>query len=148
MPLIMEIPMKRITLLILLLIAVPVFSEPVTLTNAVGKWEGGSYLFSINKNYTTSVVVYINSSEAYIFNGIYTVEKDTLRININEMKSCARSQIYQRQGFTKTSSSRFVFIGDIQTGKEKTLTLKPKEIIIDGTNSEGYFDQIVTLKKK
>jgi len=140
--------MRRITLIVLLIIAFPVFSEPVTLTNVVGRWEGESYLFSINKNYTASVVVYINSSEAFIFNGIYTVEKGALRININEMKSGSRSQIYQHQGFTKTASSRFVFIGDLAVVKEKTLTLKPKEIIIDGANSEGYFDQLVTLKKR
>ena len=148
MPSILEILMKRITLIILFLITLPLFSEPITLTNIIGKWEGESYLFLINKNYMASVVVYINPSEAFIFNGIYTVEKDALRININEMKSGPRSQIFQRQGFTKTASSHFVFIGELSTVKEKKLTLKPKEIVIDGTNSEGYFDQIVTLKKK
>jgi hypothetical protein len=140
--------MRRIALLILLIVTLPVFSEPITLTNVVGRWGSDNYLFSINKNYTSSVVIYINPSEAFIFNGIYTVEKDTLRININEMKSGSRTQINQRQGFTKTASSRFVFTGEINTSKEKTLYLRPKEIVIDGTNSEGYFDQKMTLKKK
>jgi hypothetical protein len=126
--------------------AAPLYSANISLNNVSGKWQGGSYLFVLGRNYTASVVIYINQNEAYVFNGIYTVEnKDFLRINISEMKSGPRSQALSKQGLIRTASSRFTFFASIDQGKTRKLTLRPKEIIIDGNNSDGYFEKEIIL---
>jgi len=140
---------KRNTLFLIVCVfffAVPLFSANISLNNISGKWQGGSYLFVLGRNYTASVIIYINTNEAYVFNGIYTVEnRDFLRININEMKSGPRSQALSKQGFIRTASSRFTFFASIDQGKARKLTLRPKEIIIDGKNSDGYFEKEIVL---
>ena len=58
------------------------------------------------------------------------------------------SRINLRNNFTKTSSSYFIFHGVIKKSKwKKILQLNPIKIIIDGRNSEGYFEPVIELKK-
>jgi hypothetical protein len=143
--------MKRIaiSLLMSIFMIVPAVSGSMTLQNLIGHWQGPNYIFTMNGSYKATVVIMANQYESFVFNGVYTLEKDSvLRININEMKSCAPGEIYSKRGFTKTASSRFVFAAEIKTDKTKTLLLKPKEIIIDGNNSDGYFEPLLTLMKK
>ncbi|HEY1405055.1 MAG TPA: hypothetical protein VF857_00460, partial [Spirochaetota bacterium] len=97
----------------LLFITMPLFSA-ITLNDVVGRWQNDSYMFIFGRNYTASVIIYINSFESYVFSGIYTIEnKDVLRINISEMKSVPRSEVFSKKGFTKTASSRFLFTASL-----------------------------------
>jgi len=138
-----------LTLIISVLSLCPAFSGTMTLQNLIGHWQNPNYIFTMNSSYKATVVIMANQYESFVFNGIYTLEKDsTLRININEMKSCTPGEIYSKRGFTKTASSRFVFSAELKTDKTKTLLLKPREIIIDGNNSDGYFEPLLTLIKK
>ena len=139
----------KFSFLLSVILFIPVFSGPMTLQNLIGQWQGPNYMFTMNGSYKATVVIMANQYESFVFNGVYTLEKDSiLRININEMKSCTPGEIYSKRGFTKTSSSRFVFSAELKTEKTKTLLLKPKEIIIDGNNSDGYFEPLLTLAKK
>jgi hypothetical protein len=137
------------SLIIPVLLLVPAVSGSMTLQNLIGHWQGPNYIFTMNSSYKATVVIMANRYESFVFNGVYTLEKDSiLRININEMKSCAPGEVYSKRGFTKTASSRFLFSAELKTDKTKTLLLKPKEIIIDGNNSDGYFEPLLTLTKK
>lgn len=122
-------------------------ASPLSLNACFGRWQNGVYVFSFNPNYTASVIIFVNPRESFVFNGVFNVEKDNLvRININEMKSCQRASAFSKSGFSRAASSHFIFALDPKADKH-TLVAKPKEIIIDGNNSEGYFDQEIVLKK-
>ena len=73
-----------------------------------------------------------------------------IRINIYEMKNEENiSRINLKRNFTKTASSYFIFQGTIkESRKEKKLLLKPVRIVIDGRNSDGYFEPAFQLNKK
>jgi hypothetical protein len=130
----------------LLILGLPLGASTVTLNDIAGSWKGGSYLFVLGRNYTATVVIYINQYEAYVFSGIYNIEKnDVLNISIREMKSGPQSEVLSKKGFSRTASSRFAFYATINKSKGKSLILRPKEIIIDGNNSEGYFEKELTL---
>jgi hypothetical protein len=139
----------KLSLLLSAVLFFPALSGPMTLQNLIGQWQSPNYIFTMNGSYRATVVIMANNYESFVFNGVYTLENDSiLRININEIKSCAPGEIYSKRGFTKTASSRFVFSAELKTDKIKTLLLKPKEIIIDGNNSDGYFESLLTLTKK
>jgi hypothetical protein len=136
---------RTATILFIFLSLSPLFAS-LSLSDPVGKWETGSYMFILNRNYSATVIIYINRNNAYVFNGVYTVDdNDILRVNISQMKSGPKSEIFSRKGFTKTASSRFLFKAAVTRKNGKKLILKPKEIVIDGNNSDGYFEKEIIL---
>ncbi len=106
------------------------------------------YEFRFQTNYRAFCIIY-SGTNAIIFKGIYSIEKDTLTININEMKN--EENIYRMdlgRKFTKITSSYFIFNMELNgKDKNKTLVLKPVKIIIDGNDSNGYFESEVKVKR-
>ena len=141
--------MKKIILTIILFTAASLSAaQPLSMNDCYGRWQDETYLFTLNRNFTALVVIFVNPTTAYVFNGVFSIEKDNMiRINISEMKCGPRSSALSKSGFTKTASSRFVFAVQPSSVRGKTLILKPAEVTIDGNNSEGYFDQVISLKK-
>jgi len=86
--------------------------------------------------------------ETLIFKGVYTIEEgNKLKINIYEMKEEHRAA-GTKKGFVKAKSSYFLFGGHkIKKNRKETLLLRPLAIIIDGNNSEGYFEPLIKLAK-
>lgn len=118
-----------------------------------GKWHlmyknNYGYEFRFNSNYRAFCILY-SGTNAVIFKGIYSIEKDKLTLNINEMKNEENiSRINLWSKFVKTSSSYFIFNIELQgKDKNKTLALKPVKIIIDGNDSNGYFESEISLKR-
>lgn len=133
----------------LIFLVLPLKAENANLQSLVGQWHSPNYLFIMNSSYKATVVILANKYQSFVFNGIYTLEKDSvLHISINEIKTCTPGDVYSKKGFTKTASSRFVFSADLKKDKLKILSLKPKEIVIDGNNSDGYFEPMISLQKK
>ena len=139
--------MKKIICALFLLPLVNLSAAPLSLSDCYGCWKNGIYTFTFNRNYTSTIVIGINQNECIVFSGVFNVEKDNqIRVNISEFKQCPRGMAFVRSGFSKTASSHFIFAIDPKADK-RTLVIRPKEIIIDGNNSEGYFDQEMALKK-
>jgi len=138
--------MRKIILAAALVVSgVALQAAPLSLNDCYGRWHNPIYVFTFNRNYTASIIIFVNQNESYVFNGVFNIDKDNLvRVNINEMKSCPPSSSFSRSGYSKAASSHFTFLVE---SKGKTMTVRPKEIIIDGNNSEGYFDQEIVLKK-
>ena len=125
---------------------------PLTFKNVVGNWTlkysgNYGYNFSFYSNYRAMVVLHLNM-ETLIFKGVYTIEEgNKLRINIYEMKEEHRAAD-RKKGFVKAQSSYFLFGGHkIKKNRRETLYLRPLAIIIDGNNSEGYFEPLIKLVK-
>lgn len=133
--------------------AVPENLDPIDFKDLPGKWvlrfSGNyGYEFRFNKNYKSLVVVYLGNS-SLLFNGVYTIENGNLKINIYEMKNEDRAdKINIYSNFVKTKSSSFLFKAGInkKTGLDKMLVLRPANIVIDGINSDGYFEPVIKLK--
>ncbi len=125
---------------------------PINFKNVVGTWAlkysgNFGYQFSLYANYRALIILYLNM-ETLVFKGVYTIEEGSrLKINIIEWKEERRSGGSGR-GFVKAKSSYFLFNG-YQTAKQgrTTLFLRPRAIIIDGNNSEGYFEPLLKLTK-
>ncbi len=125
---------------------------PLSFKNVIGTWSlkysgNYGYTFSLSHSYRATVILYLNM-EILTFRGVYTIEEgNKLRININEMREEHRGGGRNR-GFVKAKSSYFLFGGykSKKSGRE-TLYLKPLAIIIDGNNSEGYFEPLLKLAK-
>jgi len=103
------------------------------------------YEFSFNRSYRANCVIYLQGSTLH-FRGVYTIdEKRNLRINVSEMK---HNEAGQPGGFTPISTSYFIFGAQRlkQSGKDY-LELRPLTIIINGNNSEGYFEPVIKLAK-
>jgi hypothetical protein len=132
---------------------VPENLEPIDFKDLPGKWAlrfsgNYGYEFRFNKSYKALVIIYLGSS-SLLFNGVYTIENGNLKINIYEMKNEDRSEnlnIYSN--FIKAKSSYFLFKAGInkKPGTNKMLVLRPSNIIIDGINSDGYFEPVIKLK--
>jgi len=125
---------------------------PLTFKNVIGNWTlkysgNYGYTFSFYSNYRALVVLYLNM-ETLIFKGVYTIEEgNKLKINIYEMKEEHRAA-GTKKGFVKAKSSYFLFGGHtIKKNRKETLYLRPRAIIIDGNNSEGYFEPLIKLTK-
>jgi hypothetical protein len=125
---------------------------PITFKNVVGTWAlkysgNYGYQFSFYPNYRSLVILYLNM-ETLVFKGVYTIEEgNKLKINIYEMKEERRAGGLNK-GFVKAKSSYFLFSGYETSKKGKaTLYLRPRAIIIDGNNSEGYFEPLLKLVK-
>jgi len=96
------------------------------------------------------VILYLNN-HALVFKGVYTFEGNNLvRINIYEMKKSRRlSRINLHSGFVKAKSSFFKFSVELKDRKkEKLLLVRPRNITIDGNNSDGYFEPLIKLKRR
>lgn len=125
---------------------------PLSFKNVIGTWSlmysgNYGYAFSLSHSYRATVILYLNM-EILTFRGVYTIEEgNKLRININEMREEHRGGGKNR-GFVKAKSSYFLFGGyKTKKGGRETLYLKPLAIIIDGNNSEGYFEPLIKLAK-
>jgi hypothetical protein len=125
---------------------------PLTFKNVIGNWTlkysgNYGYTFSFYSNYRALVVLNLNM-ETLIFKGVYTIEEgNKLKINIYEMKEEHRAG-GAKKGFVKAKSSYFLFGGHkIKKNRKETLYLRPRAIIIDGNNSEGYFEPLIKLSK-
>ncbi|MGL4369507.1 MAG: hypothetical protein ACRCUT_07535 [Spirochaetota bacterium] len=125
-----------------------IYAAQIAPADCYGRWKDTTYVVTLNRNYTASVVIYVNPTLAYVFGGVFTVEKDNkLRISISEMKSCPRGKVFTKSGFTKIASSRFVFSIESKNDRGKALILRPREVVIDGNDSAGYFDKEMVLRK-
>ena len=128
-------------------------TEPVTFETIHGQWhlmypESLGYEIQFYKNYRSLVILYLGN-HVQLFKGVYTIEEDSrVKINIYEMKR-GESAVNRESGFFKTTSSYFLF-QCYTTGQKQNrrLVLKPVKIIIDGNNSDGYFEPVLRLKKR
>ncbi|MBN2158144.1 MAG: hypothetical protein JW807_02020 [Spirochaetes bacterium] len=125
---------------------------PLSFTSVVGNWRlkysgNYGYAFSLYANYRALVVLYLNM-ETLFFKGVYTIEEgNKLKINIYEMKEEHRSG-RRSKGYVRAQSSYFLFGGHkVRKNKKETLYLRPLAIVIDGNNSEGYFEPLIKLAK-
>lgn len=126
---------------------------PLNFKSVVGYWlltypGNYGYRFNLHSNYRATVSIYLNNQTLF-FNGVYTItDTDKLRINIYEMKVEHRSAPGRNRGYVKAKSSHFTFGGYkiVKNGTE-TLHLRPIAIIIDGMNSEGYFEPLIKLSR-
>jgi hypothetical protein len=127
---------------------------PLSFKNVIGNWSlqysgNYGYYFSLSKNYRAIVIIYLNT-QSLIFKGVYTIdEKNKLKINISELKDEPRiTGINLYTGYIKAKSSYFIFDGyKIRKNNKDSLYLEPRSIIIDGNNSEGYFEPSLKLTK-
>jgi len=143
-----------ILMMLILVSSLPLYSDSLKLADIQGKWQlkyqgNYGYFFHFQKNYRVLCIIYLNT-RAVVFKGVYTLEDEkTIRINISEMKTednFARLNLNTR--FSMTSSSYFIFNGVYESGKgSPMLEISPKKIIIDGNNSEGYFELRIKLKR-
>jgi len=130
-------------------------AQPVTFETISGTWElkypnNYGYTFRFFKNYRSIVILYLNN-HALVFKGVYTFEGSNLvRINIYEMKKSRRlSGINLHSGFVKAKSSFFKFSVELRERKKnKLLLVRPRNITIDGNNSDGYFEPLIKLKRR
>ena len=128
--------------------------SPLDFKDIPGTWKlmYGSefgYDFRLRPNYQAWVLLYLQN-HTLVFKGIYTIEEGSrLRINITEMKSVNSINGVSLYGnYVKANSSYFQFKGSFSgTGKGRTLRLVPERIIIDGNNSDGYFEPVIRLKR-
>ena len=128
-------------------------TEPITFDTINGQWhlmypESLGYEMQFYKNYRSLIILYLGN-HVLLFKGVYTIEEDSrVKINIYEMKR-SESAANRESGFLKAKSSYFLFqcytAGQKQNRK---LILKPVKIIIDGNDSDGYFEPVLRLKKR
>ncbi len=129
--------------------------SPMSFTNIIGNWRlkytgNYGYCFNLYPNYRALIIIYLNT-QSLIFRGVYTIdEKNKLKINISEMKEEPRTSGFNlRGGFVKAKSSYFLFTGYmLKKNKKERLCLRPSAIVIDGKNSDGYFEPFIKLTKE
>lgn len=127
---------------------------PINFKNIRGVWRlkyanNYGYEFRLHSNYRAIVIIFLKDS-SLVFRGIYTIADDgTLRITLSEMKRVTGvKHINVSSRFVKTKSSYFYFFaGHGKKKKAGVLIIRPKKIFIDGNNSEGYFEPLISLKK-
>jgi hypothetical protein len=126
-------------------------SVPLKLKDIHGRWKLSykndyGYFFKFKKNFNALIVIYA-SNHALIFKGIYTInEENMVRVNIYKMKrNNSVKNINFRSHFTKTKSSYFIF--KIKRDKNK-LIIQPCTVVIDGTSSQGYFENNIKLERQ
>ncbi len=126
--------------------------EPINFKNIRGIWRlkyanRYGYEFRLHSSYRAIVIIFLKDS-SLVFRGIYTIsDEGTLKITLSEMKRVTGvNRINVSSHFVKTKSSYFYFAAGCNM-KPKALVLRPKKIFIDGNNSEGYFEPLISLKK-
>lgn len=137
-----------------ILITVTIATYALQFADVIGRWQllyrgNYGYEFRFNKNYQAVCIIFMQNS-AVVFKGVYTFDNpQTIRININQMKnvdSCC--DVNTTTGFAQVKSSHFLFNARVFTrNNKKILELKPLSIVIDGINSEGYFEPVITLQR-
>jgi hypothetical protein len=146
--------MKKLIFLLLIIFLITPSSASLKFNDLNGRWRliyGGNYgyEFRFHKSFRALCILYLRSN-AHVFKGVYTIEEgNKIRINISEMKNEQSStSINMNKNFVKTSSSYFIFEGEIKKSKnKKILELKPIKIIIDSNDSDGYFEPLLKLEK-
>jgi hypothetical protein len=147
----MRLP-KLLPAIILLTITIATYA--LQFADIHGRWQllyrgNYGYEFRFYKNYQAVCIIYMQTN-AVVFKGVYTFDNpQTIRININQMKnadSCC--DVNTTTGFSQVKSSYFLFNASIATkNNKKMLELKPLSIVIDGINSEGYFEPVIVLQR-
>lgn len=127
-------------------------NTPISFKDIDGHWllkypNNYGYKFIFNNSYRTYIIIYLNE-DSLVFKGIHNIEgKNLIKIRISGMKRIKGSRrINLSSGFVKTSSSYFHFLAEVNK-KKKNMLIRPIKIYIDGNNSEGYFEPLITLKK-
>jgi len=129
-------------------------NEDINFKNIVGNWSlsyenGYGYNFKFNKNYKAEIVLYLNS-DSITFKGIYNIEhKGIIKIDIIEMKRDEKINGRITKGsFKKAKSSYFMFHAKIFSDNDKKfMELIPVKIIIDGNDSQGFFEPLIKLQR-
>lgn len=127
----------------------------IDFNNLEGRWEllypgNYGYEFRFTRNYRAVVVLYLKR-EALVFRGVYNiVEDDKLKINIVEMKRTDNmAAVHRDSGFMKSKSSYFLLNASIsEKDGGNLLTMRPEAIRIDGQESDGYLEPVLSLKKR
>jgi hypothetical protein len=145
---------KKLITVLLIIISFAVLSDAysaVTYKDLTGRWRlmysnNCGFEFRFDRNYKACCIIY-SGSGALVFKGIYALEGKSLRININQMKNednPKRIDVWSK--FSKATSSYFIFQTEINS-RAGTLILKPEKTIIDGNDSNGYFEKELELKR-
>ena len=147
----MRLP-KLLTAIILLTVTIATYA--LQFSDIHGRWQllyrgNYGYEFRFFKNYKAVCIIYMQNN-VIVFKGIYTFDNpQTIRININQMKyvdGCC--DVNTTTGFAQVKSSYFLFNANIMTkNNKKMLELKPLSIVIDGSNSDGYFEPVIVLQR-
>jgi hypothetical protein len=126
-------------------------SKPVTMQDLPGTWtlrypQNYGYTFRFYPSYKALVIIYLNN-HSLVFKGVYSIKNDSqLLVNIIAMKRVSGKQgIYSNRGFKSTRNSQFMF--QSYFSKKKQLVLKVKKSMIDGSDSNGYFEKHIALRK-
>ncbi|HQO02284.1 MAG TPA: hypothetical protein PLI62_08440 [Spirochaetota bacterium] len=120
-----------------------------------GRWDlvyrgNYGYEFRFYKSYRALCIVYLQTN-LLVFKGVYTLdEKNRLRINISEMKNQNGTRPGNlAAGFTRIASSYFIFkAARLKESGRHYLELRPVSIIINGNNSDGYYEPVMKLRKQ
>ena len=144
--------MRRIVLLVFIFLYTSLYCN-VSPNELNGSWTffyntHYGYEFNFRKSRFVDIIVYAKS-HFFLFKGMYKITDDSsIDIEVMEMKyTTNKNEI--RKNLTKTSSSQLVF--DMKKTSEngnKYLLLKTKQVKIDGSNSDGYFEKSFKLQKK
>lgn len=136
------------------IVTVTIATHALQFSDIHGIWQllyrgNYGYEFRFYKNYQAVCIIYMQTN-AVVFKGVYTFDNpQTIRININQMKnadSCCN--VNTTTGFAQVKSSYFLFNATLITkNNKKMLELKPLSIVIDGINSEGYFEPVILLQR-
>lgn len=117
-----------------------------------GDWKmvyGGNYgyEFRFKSDHKTIIILFLNE-QTIIFKGVCTIDENNMLIfSISEIKNEENTgQLNTASGFTATKGSKFLFNAEIKD-RGKILVLKPISIVIDNSNSDGYFEPVMKLNK-
>ena len=126
-------------------------SLPLQLNNLCGNWtllyeNDYGYDFKFYKDNKTIVILYLNTN-SIIFRGTYSIENDSLIINLSEMKNEEKTKnLNLKKDFIKIEASYFIFNVRIALeSNKKKLELRPQNILIDANDSKGYFEPFFKL---
>ncbi len=127
----------------------------ITFDDLRGRWSlmyrgNFGYEFRFGGNYSALCILYLQTN-ILIFKGVYTIEQgNRVRINISDMKNQDGGSLGSlQQGFTRISSSYFVFRGEKRTAQGRpVIDFYPVEIMINGNSSEGYFEPVLRLTRQ
>lgn len=127
---------------------------PLDYKNLTGRWElaygdNFGYEFRFFHNYK-AVVIIRTGGQALVFKGVYQIEDaNKIKINIVDMKQDMNTQMINvNTGFSKTKTSYFLIRSSIREKKSvKTIYLRPERVIIDGKDSDGYFEPVMKLRR-
>ncbi len=130
-------------------------ASPLTAADLAGIWvldygHSLGYEFRFYKNYRAVIILYLGN-HALLFKGIYILEDgNRLRVNVSDMKRSSKVRnVSTSGGFVKAKSSWFLMKCAVSgEGKDRKLTVRPVQTVIDGSSSEGYLEPVLKLKKK